>query len=108
MALSDQTGALLIGAGLGETYAPGNPIERGFSPADVCVDCDHIPAGLEARLQAGRIYAEHSGGRFAGFLYFEDGKFHNYVMRFRMHEATYSADTLQEVVHAPICAFGCD
>jgi hypothetical protein len=62
---------------------------------------DHsIDSGLDAALRAspGVALAEHSAWNFCGYVWFEDGQFHEQVWRYKQPVAEYSAETLTELM----------
>jgi hypothetical protein len=46
----------------------------------------------------GKVYGNHCGYNFCGYVYYHDGKFHEEVMRYGIHVGTMSADSLDELM----------
>ena len=67
--------------------------DHGMSNLDQSID-----AGLEADLKNGMI-GIHAAWNFNGRVWFEDGMFHEDVWRYRSYSATFSAETLRDLMN---------
>lgn len=65
-----------------------------------------IDKGCEQALTSEPVYCSHAGLNFHGYCWFENGKFHEEVWRFNEPVASYSGDTLREVVDQVCAEFG--
>lgn len=57
-----------------------------------------MPDGIEAALQSGKSWAPHFAFEHFGRIWFENGQFHEYVMRHGSHMETISAETMMGLI----------
>ena len=66
---------------------------------DMYSNFDHIlKDGAESALRAGDNYFTHPAWDHYGFVWFADDKFHEMVKQHRIHVATISNESLEEVI----------
>lgn len=59
---------------------------------------DHeMPKNAEKLLKAKKLFITHSAYDHCGYMWFEDGQFHQEVWRYKSHITTISGDTLKDV-----------
>ena len=62
-------------------------------------NCDHtIDRGLAKRLRGGRVFAQHSAWNFCGYVWFENGQYHEEVMVHHQYQETIHAKSLKELM----------
>ena len=68
---------------------------------------DHsIDEGLDAALRKEKNYAHHGAWDFSVYVWFEDGRFHEDIWRYRSHIYTLTADSLVELLELVIERYG--
>ena len=76
---------------------------------DVMSNFDHeVDAEQAARLREGDCIGQYPAWNFFGYVWFEDGEFHCMVKQYRVHVATLSASTLEELMEDASNRYGND
>lgn len=83
---------------------PLDLIDQGFEflgvlgPGISNYDGGSITEGLEERLKAGKVIAQHSAWEFCGYVYWDGERFVELVDRYQETVAAYTADSLRELM----------
>lgn len=70
-------------------------LELGMSNMDGSID-DGLAEALKQ--QAGSVYAQHAAWNFCGYVWYENGMFHEEVWVYNAPRTVINADTLQELM----------
>jgi hypothetical protein len=84
-----------------------NPFDLRELPEAVYSNCDHaLDATVADQLKAGDCYAQHAAWDFCAYVWFENGRYRSYVMRYGSHRATLENDDLADLIRQTNDEFG--